>query len=204
MHNFELSINEEINLYINYNITPNELFILRLLFLAIDGNQKFLINYLSNINNGKKIFRDILLSLQEKKVINSTFKIPNEGESLNFKNIPFNKNFIKGYIRESNEIGKELFDSYPPFITINGRMFSIKNFTKAGLFSLEDFCLFYAKAIKNSNITHEKVMDTLQFGKENNLINYSIIEFIASMKWNEIEYIRNSGNINGYNNSELL
>jgi len=30
------------------------------------------------------------------------------------------------------------------------------------------------------------------------------IEFIASHKWNEIEYIQNSGDVNGYNNSELL
>lgn len=30
------------------------------------------------------------------------------------------------------------------------------------------------------------------------------LEFIASRKWNELEYIRDSGNVNGYNNSELL
>jgi hypothetical protein len=47
-------------------------------------------------------------------------------------------------------------------------------------------------------------MEALEFGKENNLLNYSILEFIASKKYEEIEYIRSSGNINGYNNSELL
>lgn len=47
-------------------------------------------------------------------------------------------------------------------------------------------------------------MENLEFAKEHNLINYSIIEFLASQKWLEIEYIRNSGNVNGYNNSELL
>ena len=47
-------------------------------------------------------------------------------------------------------------------------------------------------------------MEALAYGKENNLINYSIIEFIASRKYLEIEYIRDSGNVNGYSNSELL
>ena len=53
-------------------------------------------------------------------------------------------------------------------------------------------------------MTHERVMEAVEFGKEYNLLNYSIIEFIASRKWIEIEYIRSSGNVNGYNNSELL
>lgn len=204
MQHFELALKEEINIYINSGLTPTELFVLRLLFLAIDGEKQYLLNYLSNLSNGKELFRQVLESLVVKKVINSTFRIPQEGESLNYKNIPFNKNFIKMYIRESNELGKEFFDAYPPFININGKLCSIKNFTKAGLFSFEDFCVFYSKQIKLASVTHERVMEALLFAKENNLINYTIIEFIASKKWEEIEYIRNSGNINGYNNSELL
>lgn len=204
MHHFELSLNEETNIYINSGLTPTELYVLRLLFLAIDGEPTYLTNYLSNITDGKQLFRQVLKSLQDKKIILSSFKIPEEGESLNYKNIPFNKNFIKMYIRESNDIGKELFEEYPPFINIGGKLCSIKNFTKANLFSFEDFCLYYAKAIKNAGVTHERVMNALQFAKEHNLINYTILEFIASHKWNEIEYIRSSGDVNGYNNTELL
>ena len=204
MQHFELSLSEEINIYINSGLTPTELFVLRLLFLAVDGEPKYLINYISNVYKGKELFRSVLESLKDKKIINSIFKVPQEGEVLNYKNIPINKIFIKNYIRESNEIGKQLFDAYPPFININGKMCSIKNFTKANLFSLEDFCNYYAKSIKNAGVTHERVMEALEFGKEHNLINYSIIEFIASMKYQEIEFIRSSGNINGYNNSELL
>jgi len=204
MHNFQLSINEEVSIYINSGLTPTELFVLRLLFLAVDGDSDPLVNYLSNVSNGKALFRQVLESLQEKRVILASFKIPKEGEAFKYKNIPFNKNFLKSYIRESNEIGKELFYAYPPFININGKMCSIKNYTKANLYSLDEFCLYYTKSIKNCGITHEKVMEALEYGKENGLINYSILEFIASQKWEEIEYIRNSGDVNGYNNSELL
>jgi hypothetical protein len=204
MQNFELSLDEEVQLYINNNLTPNELFILRLIFLAVDDEQKPLINYLSNVSNGKQLMRSVLKSLQEKQVINNVFKLPKEGEVLNFKLIPFNKNFLKMYIRETHAIGKEFLDAYPPFINIKGRMYSIKNFTKAGLFSVEAFCNYYAKTIKNSGFTHERILKALEFGKEHNLIHYSILEFIASEKYKEIEYIQQSDDINGYTNSELL
>jgi hypothetical protein len=204
MRNFELSLEEETNIYINSNLTPTELFIVRLLFLAIDGDTKYLVNYLSNISEGKKLFRNVLVSLKNKKVINSTFKIPTEGETLDFNRIPINKNFIKMYVRESHELGKELFYAYPPFININGKLCSIRNFAKANLFSIEDFCKHYAKIIKNSGVTHERIMEAVEFGKEHGLINYSILEFLASNKWEEIEYLRSSDNVNGYNNSELL
>ena len=81
---------------------------------------------------------------------------------------------------------------------------SIRNFTKAGLFSFEDFCLFYAKAIKNSGVTHERILELLEYAKEHNLIHYSIIEFLASKKYEEIQYIKDSGNVNGYSNSEFI
>jgi len=204
MQHFELSLEEEINLYINSGLTPTELFILRLIFLAVDGHAQPLSKYLSNISDGKELLKSVLTALQGKQVINATFKMPIKGESLNFRHIPFNKNFVKKYIKESHQVGKEFFDAYPPFININGKMCSIKNFTKAQLFSLEDFCLFYNKLIKGAEATHERVMEALEFGKEKNLINYSILEFLASRKWLEIEYIKESGDVNGYNNSELV
>ena len=98
MNTRELSLNEEIDIYVNSGLTPTELFIVRLLFLAIDGDSEPLRKYLNGVTNGKLHFKNVLISLKEKKVILSSFNIPNEGETLNFKNIPFNKNFMKAYI----------------------------------------------------------------------------------------------------------
>ena len=202
--NVNISLQEELNILIDSNLTPTELFVLRLLYLANDDSPQFLINFVGNFSGGKILLRQVLESLIEKKAINSTYTIPKEGESLTVKNIPFNKNFLKKYIRESSSLAKELFDEFPAFINIGGKLCSIKNFTKANLFSFEEFSVYYAKSIKNASTTHERVMEALRFGKEKNLINYSIIEFIASRKYEEIESIRSSGNVNGYNNSELL
>lgn len=202
--NSELSLKEEINIYINSGLTPSELFILRLLFLAQDGDTTLINNYLSNVENGKELFKTVLSNLKNKGIILSSFKLPKEGEALKYSDIPINKNFVKKFIKESNQIGKELFDSYPPFIYINGRVVSIKNITKAGLFSIDEFCNYYGRQIKLSSVTHERVMEDLEYGKEHGLINYSILEFIASQKYKEIEYIRDSGEVAGYQNSELL
>lgn len=200
----ELSLNEEINLYSSSGLTPTELFVFRLLHLAFEGDSELLIKYISNTGGGSDLLIVVLQSLVDKKVIKNSFKVPNKGDTLDFRKIPFNKNFINKYIKESHTAGKEFFDAYPPFINIRGKMCSIKNITKARLYSMEEFCFYYNKAIKTSKVTHSYVMNRLEFAKENELISYSITEFIASRKWQELEVIENSGDINGYKNSELI
>lgn len=201
---YKLSLKEEMDVYINNNISPTELFILRLIFLAIDNDTELLSNYISNVKNGKQIFLAVLKSLQEKGIINQSYKLPNEGDTVKFKEIPINKNFVKSYIRDTHELGKELFMKYPSFMTINGKLASIRNITKAGLFDLDAFCNYYAKQIKLCGITHERVMNALDFGIENELIRFSLLEFISSQKWLELEYIRDSGEVNGYSNIEFI
>lgn len=202
--NPNLSLKEEIDMYINSGITPTELFIVRLLFLAQEGDASLITNYLSNVGNGKELLLTVLKNLQQKGVILKSFRIPKQGEALRFKDVPFNKNFLKRYVRDSNQLGKEFFDAYPPFIFINDRTISVRNISKAGLFSFDAFCQFYAKQIKLEPNTHERIMDALDYAKEHNLIHYSMLEFLASQKWKEIEYIRDSGNVSGFKNSELL
>ena len=74
--NSELSLKEEIEIYINNNITPSELFILRLLFLAIDGDSSLLTNYLANVTDGKNLFKAVLTSLKDKGIIDKSTKDP--------------------------------------------------------------------------------------------------------------------------------
>ena len=61
MKNFDLSLNEEIHIYIKTGLTPTELFVLRLLFLAIDGDTSYLVNYVTNISNGKTLLKNVLI-----------------------------------------------------------------------------------------------------------------------------------------------
>ncbi len=50
---FGLSLNEEATILINSGLTPTESFIVRLLLIAVEGDTKPLVNYISNISDGK-------------------------------------------------------------------------------------------------------------------------------------------------------
>lgn len=196
-----LSLEDDIEILIDNNLTPNELFTIKLLFLAQDGDTSYLVNY---FNNSSSDFRSILVSLQDKGIINKSFTIPEKGKSINFKRIPFNKNFLTRYMKSSCELGNELWNNYPDGTYIDGKYVSLKNFTKGGFYSVEEFFRFYSKTIGNNVNKHIEIMNILEEAKEANLINFSILSFVSEQKWDYLEKVLTSDNLNGYNNSELI
>ena len=160
-----------------------------LTFLAQDeqGNHtEYFVKWLSN--GGQERLRPLFESLKEKGIIKKSYNpdsyIPNE--------IEFNKNFLKSWVKNTGELGQELFDAYPPFLTAaNGKMLPLRNIAKK-FYSLEEFYFHYSVQIKHSIEQHKKVMELLEWGKENGHIKYSILEFCASQKWKELEYLRNN------------
>jgi len=198
----ELSIDRELDFMIKYQLFPEEFLIIQLIFLAQEDHSEYLSKYFSQMPL-KGAPRDTLLALQEKGIINKSYKIPEKGATFNPRDVDFNKVFLKSFNQHSGDMGMELFMTYPSFVNIQGRQCSLKNISK--LFkSMDDFCFAYGKAIKFNPEMHAKIMELLTFGKENDLIHYGITEFVISMKWLEIEELKLSDNINGYNNSELL
>jgi len=197
-----MSIDRELDFMIKYQLLPEELLIIKLIFLAQEDHSEYLSKYFSQMSL-KGTPRDTLLSLQEKGIINKSYKIPAVGTAFNPKDVDFNKVVIKSFMQHSGDMGMELFMSYPSFVNINGKNCSLKNISK--LFkNMDDFCFAYGKSIKFNPDMHLRVMNALEFGKENGLLHYGVCEFLISMKWLEIEEMRISGNLNGYNNTELL
>lgn len=86
-------------------------------------------------------------------------------------------------------MGQELFNEYPPFITINGKVFSLRNIAKK-FYSLDDFYFYYSSNIGHNPEKHKEVMELLKWGKENDLIRVGILEFVASHKWDELKYLK--------------
>jgi len=187
---------------IKYQLFPEELLIIKFIFLAQEDHPEYLSKYFSQMPL-KGAPRDTLLALQEKGIINKSYKIPEKGATFNPRDVDFNKIFLKSYIQHSGDMGMELFMNYPSFVNINGRQCSLKNISKMYK-SMDDFCFAYGKAIKFDPNVHAKILELLEFAKENNLLHYGIVEFISSMKWLEIEELKLSDNLNGYQNSELL
>jgi len=186
----ELSIEREIDFMIKYQLTADELFVLKLIFYAQDEHPEYLINFFSQ-NNLTKSLRDNLLALQEKGIINKSYKVPPEGTKFNAKDVELNKLIIKSFLQHSSELGMELFMNYPTATIIDGRTFSLRNITKLYK-SIDDLSFNYGKMINFSPEKHQEVMELLSFGKENNLIHSGICDFIASMKWLDLKELRDN------------
>ena len=171
-----------------YNLTESELMLVYLTFLAQDEqgeHAEYFVKWLSN--GGQERLRTLFESLKSKGIIKKNYNpesyIPNE--------IEFNKTFIKSWIKNTGELGKELFDTYLPFLNVNGKMVPLRNISKKFV-SLEDFYFYYASAIGHSIDKHKEVIDILKWAKENGHIRYGILEFVASRKWDELKMLKNN------------
>ena len=57
-------------------------------------------------------------------------------------------------------MGRELFNAYPSFININGKMLPLRDISKR-FSSIDDFTFFYATQIKHNPEKHKEIMEEL-------------------------------------------
>ena len=201
MKNFELSLEREIDFMNKYGLTADELFLMRLIFLAQEDRDLYLNKYFRENSLGYSI-TDLLKSLQTKEIINKSYKIPEKGTVFNPKDVEFNKQVLKGFLQHSEDLGMELFESYPVSTVINGKTFSLRNIAKFYK-SFDDFCFAYGKEIKFDPERHKYIMDLLEWAKENNLIHSGLGDFIISRKWLDLEEMKD-GEMGTFNTNELI
>lgn len=103
-----------------------------------------------------------------------------------------NKTFVKSWFKLTGELGKELYNAYPSHMWLNGKTIFLRNHSKRFL-NLEDLFFWYAKTIGHSIEYHRFILDTLAWAKEHNLIQFSLLEFIGSQKWLELDEMRKNG-----------
>lgn len=191
MRNLELSIEREIEFMIKYQLTADELFVIRLIFYAQDGKDTYIHEFFSQCKLTLDLY-EILTNLQNKGVINNNYKIPGKGTKFNPLDVDLNKNVVKQYMIHSNNLGMDLFMNYPTSTVINGRTFSLRNITK-NYKSLDEMCFSYGKSINFSPEKHQEVMELLEYGKENGLINSGVCDFIESRNWLILKNMRDNG-----------
>lgn len=201
MKTFELSIDREIQFMIKYQLTPDEFFLMKLIFFAQEGQDKY-ISQFANECGFEKPIREILTSLQNKGVINKSYVIPQAGEIFNPQDVDFNKTVLNQFFQHSQDLGMELFEAYPPFTIINGKTFSLRNISK-NFKDLDDMCWQYGRAIRFNQQKHEEIMELLEFGKENNLIHSGISDFILSQGWMALQVYKDE-DMGVMNTNELL
>lgn len=190
-----LDIEGELSLLEKYRLTCDELMFIRtLLIYQEDGNEELFKKYflLSKTNNID--IKELLVSLQNKGIILKSFKI--SSGSLNPMEIPFNKNVIKFLFKSSFEMGKELFENYPQFATINGALVPLRSISKK-FDSLEEAYYKYGKMIKWNPEVHNNIIELLKWASENNVLNCSLASFLVNNTWLDLEALKNGDK--GYN-----
>lgn len=195
-----VSYDNQLPILEKYKLTPNEYYILLSLLNIQDGNSTEDLSRFLNISvEHKKIFRDSLVSLQNKGIILKSYKIPNSGEKFNPLDVEINKNVVKTFWKASFELGSELFETYPMFAMINGAVVSIRSISKK-FNTPEDAFRYYGKIINWNPEKHQEIIDLIKWEQNNEVhfINMSLSSFIIDRKWNELQALKDGklANIN--------
>lgn len=195
-----VSYDNQLPILEKYKLTPNEYYILLSLLNIQDGNSTEDLSRFLNISvEHKKIFRDSLVSLQNKGIILKSYKIPNSGEKFNPLDVEINKNVVKTFWKASFELGSELFETYPMFAMINGAIVSIRSISKK-FNTPEDAFRYYGKVINWNPEKHQEIIDLIKWEQNNEVhfINMSLSSFIIDRKWNELQALKDGklANIN--------
>lgn len=173
MEKLSLTIDNELDILARHELNAEEWLITRLLLLASseEEHQEYFMKYFKLPN--RTDLRELIVSLQNKGVVLKSYKVPNRGERFYPEDVTFNANFTKNYFKYSYELGKELFDRYPISLMVQGVQHSLLNISKK-YNSLEEAYFAYGKAIKHNPDTHKKVLELLDWAKDNRLINFGI------------------------------
>lgn len=192
-------LERQMSIMTKYSLTSEEYFFVYLLFLATEPNPhpQYLSKYFTECRK-EFVPRETLISLQEKGVLDSKYKVPEKGENFELQKVKLSKSFLTSHFKLSFEAGEELFFAYPSFIQTPQKLLPAKNITKGGFQSLEDFFFTYAKAIKHDPATHNEVLEILQWAIDNGLIMYGIVEYVVTRKWVDHKRLRDEGGSSGF------
>ena len=185
-------LDSELILMRDYKLNPTELFTIKVILLAQDGDYTYLQQF-SEILNGQ--LRLVLVHLQSKSIILKSYKLPKEGAPFHPEDVSFNQNFLKKYYRSAFEMGQELFEEYPQSTIVNGQVFNLKTVSHK-FDSLEQAFQKYAKQINNNPEIHQQILDDIRWGKENGYNFTTLDRFIVDMAHLALRAFREGESIN--------
>ena len=176
----------------DYKLNPNQLFTIKVILLAQDGEYEYLQQYAEILNGNLRL---LLEELQEKGIVLKSYRIPPTGTTFIPENVQFNQNFLKKFYRSAFEMGEELFYSYPQSCTVQGQLFNLRTVSKK-FDSLEDAFAKYAKQIKNNPEIHQEILENIKWGIENAYNFTTLDRFIIDRGWEALTAVRNGEGTN--------
>ena len=106
--------------------------------------------------------------------------------------------FTKEIFIETEQAGEELWNSFPPFIMINGNRVSARSCDKDVL--MKSYC----KKIKNNKKIHEEVLSLLKESVTRNEVKMGIEKWVLSEQWSVLKQLYQTNNTaNNYGNEEF-
>ena len=184
------NLDSELILMRDYKLNPTELFTVKVILLAQDGEYKYLQQFSELVK-----LRLILESLQSKGIIIKAYKIPKEGSPFIPEDVQFNQNILKKYYRGAFEMGEELFYTYPQSCTVQGQVFNLRTVSKH-FDSLEQAFQKYAKSIKNNPDIHQEIIDNIKWGIENGYNFTTLDRFIIDRGGEALKAFKEGDTIN--------
>ena len=170
-----------------FNISLQECLLLKVLLLIKNNDfNSFCVEYFDTPEIVRGSLRKNLLRLQEIDLIDKSYKIPEVGEKLDITSIKINRQFEKAFYKTSFELGKQLFESFPQFITIKGNQIGARRVSNK-FNSLEEAFETYGRSILWDFDKHKKVIEAVEWGKTHKLINCTLATFILDRVWEELE-----------------
>jgi len=192
----DFQLEEELSFLERYKLTPNELFFIKVLFLAREGTdgKDFVKRYFA-LPEGVRINAiSLLTSLQNKQIITKEYKIPQQGGVFSPHEVVFNKNFEKALFRSSFDMGKELFETYPLSTVVKGIEYKLRRVSKK-FNSLEQAFFHYGKYINWNPERHKKIIGLVEAGKNSGYQFSTLDSFIVDNDWVNLEALSESGQL---------
>lgn len=192
----DMRIEEELGFLERYNLTPNELLFVKMVFIAREGTdgKDYVKRYFALPESARTSAIDILTSLQNKQIITQEYKIPAPGGQFNPHDVRFNKNFEKAFFRNSFDMGKELFDVYPLSTIVNGLEYKLRRVSKK-FESLEQAFFHYGKYIGWNPEKHKHVIELVEAGKRIGYQFSTLDCFIVDNDWENLEAMNQNGQL---------
>lgn len=186
MEHFKFNIENKLSILEKYNLTPTELFTIKVVLLAKEEGEYEWLKRFSQIVK----LREILIRLQEKGIILKSWKLPKEGQQLIVEDIPVNQSFQKQFFRASFEMGEELFYTYPQSAVVQGTVYNLRSVSKR-FDSLEQAFQKYAKNIKNNPELHQQIIDDIKWGIEEQYNGFTTLDrFIIDRGYESLHSLR--------------
>jgi hypothetical protein len=190
-----VDITTEFDFLEKYRLTPTELMTVLTILLAQDGEGSYILRFNNILTKVDIKFRDLLLSLQDKGIVLKSYNTPNTGESIIIKDIPISKTFTSTFYKASNKLGKELFDVYPQMTIVNGSMYALRRISKK-FNSLDEAFKAYGRSIKWNPEEHNRIIELVKWGIENNYNFTTLDDFIVDRAWDSIQSMKDGNAIN--------